>query len=222
MTGSADGRSRTGRLRVLVVGQASTTPGGMSSVQRLHERFLTAREDVELHVATTYDETGLLHRLRLMVGGLARALAMVLTRRVDVVHLHVAKGLSALRKGIVVVAARRAGVPTVLHTHAGAFADWFDGLPAPVRPVAAWLLRADRVVAHPRRARSTPRGSGCPTTASSFSPSPSSGRKPSPSATRARRRSAPSSSAGSSTVRASSTWSPPSPRCTARTATACT
>jgi glycosyltransferase involved in cell wall biosynthesis len=34
----------------------------------------------------------------------------------------------------------------VLHTHAGAFADWFDGLPAPARPVVAWLLRADRVV----------------------------------------------------------------------------
>ena len=146
MTGSADDRSGTGRLRVLVVGQASTTPGGMSSVQRLHERFLSARDDVDLRVATTYDETGLRRRLQLMVGGLARALLLVLTGRVDVVHLHVAKGLSALRKGIVVVAARSRGVPTVLHTHAGAFADWFDGLPAPARPLVAWLLRADRVV----------------------------------------------------------------------------
>ncbi|WP_372460594.1 glycosyltransferase family 4 protein [Actinomycetospora endophytica] len=144
--GTARQGARSTVLRVLVVGQASTTPGGMSSVQRLHERFLAGRDDVELHVATTYDEAGALRRLRLMVGGIARALALVLTGRVDVVHLHVAKGLSAVRKGIVVAAARARGVPTVLHTHAGAFADWFDGLPAPLRPVVAWLLRADRVV----------------------------------------------------------------------------
>lgn len=134
------------RLRVLVVGQAATTPGGMSTVQRLHERFLAERDDVDLRVAITYDEAGALRRLRLMVAGLARALALVLTGRVDVVHLHVAKGLSALRKGVVVATARARGIPTVLHTHAGAFADWFDALPAPARPVVAWLLRADRIV----------------------------------------------------------------------------
>lgn len=146
MTGPTRRRARSDRLRVLVVGQASSTPGGIAAVQRLHERFLAARGDVELHVVTTYDEAGALRRLRLMVGGIARALTLVLTGRVDVVHLHMAKGLSALRKGVIVAAARARGVPTVLHTHAGAFADWFDGLPAPLRPVVARLLRADRVV----------------------------------------------------------------------------
>lgn len=133
-------------LRVLVVGQAEGTPGGISSVQRLHVRFLDAREDVAVRVVTTYDEVGLGRRLWLMVAGIARALTLVLGGRVDVVHLHVAKGLSAFRKGVIVAAARRRGVPTVLHTHAGAFAEWFDGLPAPLRRLAARLLRADRVV----------------------------------------------------------------------------
>jgi glycosyltransferase involved in cell wall biosynthesis len=146
VTGPTRRRARSDRLRVLVVGQASSTPGGIAAVQRLHERFLAARGDVELHVVTTYDEAGALRRLRLMVGGIARALTLVLTGRVDVVHLHMAKGLSALRKGVIVAAARARGVPTVLHTHAGAFPDWFDGLPAPLRPVVARLLRADRVV----------------------------------------------------------------------------
>lgn len=146
MTGPAQRRTRSDRLRVLVVGQTSSTPGGIAAVQRLHERFLAARDDVDVRVVTTYDEAGPLRRLRLMVGGITRALALVLGGRVDVVHLHVAKGLSTLRKGVIVAAARARGVPTVLHTHAGAFADWFDGLPAPLRPVVAWLLRADRVV----------------------------------------------------------------------------
>ncbi len=146
MTDPAQGRTGGDRLRVLVVGQTSSTPGGIAAVQRLHERFLAARDDVEVRVVTTYDEAGALRRLQLMVGGIARALLLVLTGRVDVVHLHVAKGLSALRKGVIVATARARGVPTVLHTHAGAFADWFDALPAPLRPVVAWLLRADRVV----------------------------------------------------------------------------
>ncbi|HEY2194954.1 MAG TPA: glycosyltransferase family 4 protein [Actinomycetospora sp.] len=146
MTGPTDRRGRSDRLRVLVVGQASSTPGGIAAVQRLHERFLAARDDVEVRLAITYDEAGPLRRLGLMVGGIGRALTLVLGGRVDVVHLHVAKGLSALRKGVIVAAARSRGVPTVLHTHAGAFADWFDGLPAPLRRLVAWLLRADRVV----------------------------------------------------------------------------
>ncbi|WP_433800245.1 glycosyltransferase family 4 protein [Actinomycetospora sp. CA-084318] len=156
MTSTQRSRRRVaGPLRVLVVGQAEGTPGGISSVQRLHVRFLGARDDVAVRVVTTYDETGLLRRLRLMVGGIARALALVLGGRVDVVHLHVAKGLSALRKGVIVAVARGRGVPTVLHTHAGAFAEWFDGLPAPLRPVVAWLLRADRVIVLADGARET-------------------------------------------------------------------
>ncbi|MDL5155672.1 glycosyltransferase family 4 protein [Actinomycetospora termitidis] len=142
----ADLGSGSAPLRVLVVGQAAGTPGGISSVQRLHVRFLDAREDVAVRVVTTYDEVGLARRLRLMVGGIARALTLIVGRRVDVVHLHVAKGLSALRKGVLVAAARAVGIPTVLHTHAGAFAEWFDGLPRPVRALVARLLWADRVV----------------------------------------------------------------------------
>ncbi|MEJ2868890.1 glycosyltransferase family 4 protein [Actinomycetospora sp. OC33-EN08] len=148
-------RSGSAPLRVLVVGQAEGTPGGISSVQRLHVRFLGARDDVSVRVVTTYDEAGPARRLRLMVGGILRAVALVAGRRVDVVHLHVAKGLSALRKGVIVTAARACGVPTVLHTHAGAFAEWFDGLPRPLRPVVARMLRADRVVVLAEDARAT-------------------------------------------------------------------
>jgi len=133
-------------LRVLIVGQAPTTPGGMASVQRLHEAALRRRGDVAVDVAVTFDETGRRGLLVRMVTGLAHALVLVLRRRVDVVDLHVSKGLSVLRKGIVVSAARARGIPTVLHAHAGAFADWFDGLPRPARALLAGMLRCDRVV----------------------------------------------------------------------------
>ena len=145
--------AQTPPLRVLIVGQAPTTPGGIASVQRLHAASLRRRADVEVSVVITYDEIGPVGRLRLMVTGLARALALVARRRVDVVDLHVAKGLSVLRKGIVVTAARARGVPTVLHAHAGAFSTWFDGLPRPVRVLVAAMLRPDRVIVLSEQAR---------------------------------------------------------------------
>lgn len=81
-----------------------------------------------------------------MVRGVLEALAVVVSRRVDVVDLHLSKGLSVLRKGLVVAVARTRGVPTVVHAHAGAFAGWFDGLPRPLRGLVRRALRPDRLV----------------------------------------------------------------------------
>lgn len=137
---------QTHPLRVLIVGQAPMTPGGIGSVQRLQEASLGRRDDVEATVAVTFAEVRPLGRLLVMTRGLLGALAHVLLRRVDVVDLHVSKGLSVLRKGVVVLAARARGVPTVVHAHAGAFAGWFDGLPRPLRSLVVVMLRPDRLV----------------------------------------------------------------------------
>lgn len=150
-TGRGTGRGRP--LRVLIVGQAPGAPGGIASVQRLHEAALRRRDDVAVTVVVTFDESGPLRRLRLLLSGLLRATALVLAGRVDVVDLHVSKGLSVLRKGLLVAVARARGVPTVLHAHAGAFAEWFDALPRPARALVAAVLRPDRMVVLSEEAR---------------------------------------------------------------------
>lgn len=140
------GSARRRPLRVLIVGQAPGTPGGIGTVQRTQVTSLRRHDDVPVTVAVTYADVGALGRVVRLVRGLLEALTPVLLRRVDVVDLHMSKGLSVLRKGLVVLVARARGVPTVIHAHAGAFAAWFDGLPRPARGLVAALLRPDRLV----------------------------------------------------------------------------
>ncbi|GAA4772228.1 hypothetical protein GCM10023200_00680 [Actinomycetospora chlora] len=132
------------RLRVLVAGPSSRTEGGMASVQRLLERWVP--EDVDLHVHATHVEGGTAQRLRATLVGAGGAVLRLLTGRVDVVHVNLSKKASVLRKGAILGVARARGVPTVVHTHAGLFLDWFDGLSARAQAVVRRLLVADRVI----------------------------------------------------------------------------
>ena len=135
------------RLQVLVAGPSARTQGGMASVQRLLERWVPDVDPaVDLHVFATYTEGGVATRLRATVLGVGGALRDLLTRRVDVVHVNLSKRSSALRKGVILTAARLLGKPTVVHAHAGLFLDWFDGLPGPAQALVRRLLRADRVI----------------------------------------------------------------------------
>jgi glycosyltransferase involved in cell wall biosynthesis len=68
----------------------------------------------------------------------------VLSGRVDVVHVHLSHGGSVARKALPLLAARRAGVPTVIHGHSFDFGGWFDGLPPAAQRVVRSVLPADR------------------------------------------------------------------------------
>lgn len=131
-------------LQVLVAGPSARTQGGMASVQRLLETW--APDDVDLHVHPTHVEGGVGARLRATVLGVGGAVLRLLTRRVDVVHVNLAKKASVLRKGVILTVARARGAATVVHTHAGLFLDWFDGLPRPAQAVVRRMLVADRVI----------------------------------------------------------------------------
>ena len=80
--------------------------------------------------------------------GLAAFLRELAARRPDVVHLHMAKDASFFRKATLLWLAAVAGVPVVLHIHAGRFRLFYDSVPRPVRwVVRRTLARAGAVVA---------------------------------------------------------------------------
>lgn len=108
---------------------------------------------VSIRVVPTYADHGLVRRTILGVRGMLLASALVLSGRVDVLHVHLAHGGSVVRKSLPLAAARLRGTATVVHEHSYDFAGWFDGLPrwgrALVRRgVAAdvWLVLADHHV----------------------------------------------------------------------------
>ena len=140
------GRRSEPPLRVLQLGPALDSRGGMATVQAA---ILAHPPDgcAVRHAATWRDGP-----VRSWLGLFARAVVLAATmtaaRKVDVVHLHMAEKGSVLRKAILVVLCRVTGTPVVVHAHGARFAPGFDRLPRSVRRTVARVLRsADRFVA---------------------------------------------------------------------------
>lgn len=133
------------KLRVLLVGPApadAASRGGMATVAAL----MAAHPDAALRIAviSTYSEGSRWHRLSVGCGGMLRAAWLVLRRRVDVLHVHLAHGGSVVRKALPLAAARLVGVPAVIHAHSYDFGGWYDRLPRVLRGAVRRVLVADR------------------------------------------------------------------------------
>ncbi len=134
-------------VRVLAVGPAPAGPdsrGGMASVMTL----MAAHPDpsVTVRVVATFVDRSALRRLVVGLRGMALSSTLVLTRRTDVLHVHLAHGGSVVRKAVPLLAARLARVPAVIHAHSYDFAGWMSDLHPAAQAVVRWVLHADRWV----------------------------------------------------------------------------
>lgn len=134
-------------VRILVVGPApaaANSRGGMATVAALME----AHPDERIHVTVVPTYVDRSRWIRLLVGmrGMLCASWLLLRGRADVLHANMAHGGSVLRKAVPLWAARRAGVPSVVHGHSFDFGGWFDRLPTPARAAVRRLLVADHWV----------------------------------------------------------------------------
>lgn len=101
----------------------------------------------DIRPVCTHVEGSAARRLGAWLTGSAQVLAALARRRVDVLHLHVAKRGSIARKGLLTYAARAFRVPVVLHCHGGVFADDYRRMPVPLqRAVSHMFRRAERVI----------------------------------------------------------------------------
>lgn len=133
------------RPRVLSVGPDPEGRGGMVAVTHLMIRHCT--EVADLTVVRTHVDGSAARRVATWVAGTAKVLRRLARREVDVLHLHVSRRGSILRKVTLVPAARLFRVPLVLHCHAGQFSDEFRAMPRALqRLVVAGFRRADRLV----------------------------------------------------------------------------
>ncbi|OBI43838.1 glycosyl transferase [Mycobacterium kyorinense] len=133
------------RLRVLVVGPApagALSRGGMATVAAMMAAHPDDRFAVT--VVPTYVDGPLHRRLATGVRGMLCATWVLLCRRADVLHVHLAHGGSVVRKALPLAAARLAGVPAVVHGHSYDFGGWFDRLPHVAKHVVRRLLVADQ------------------------------------------------------------------------------
>lgn len=137
--------SQPSRPRVLSVGPDPDGRGGMVAVTRLMLRHCGSVADVD--AVRTHVDGSVPRRLAVWASGTVNVLRRLRSGRVDVLHLHVSRRGSILRKLVLAHAAAALRVPLVLHCHAGQFSDEFRAMPRPLqRAVAAGLRRADRLV----------------------------------------------------------------------------
>ncbi|OBK23063.1 hypothetical protein A5634_05980 [Mycobacterium asiaticum] len=132
-------------MRVLVVGPApaqAASRGGMATVITLMAAH--PADGVSIVMVPTYIEGPLWYRLWVGGSGMLRATWLVLRRRVDVLHVHLAHGGSVVRKALPLTAARVVNVPTIVHAHSYDFGGWFDGIPAIAQRAVRRLLVADQ------------------------------------------------------------------------------
>jgi glycosyltransferase involved in cell wall biosynthesis len=110
----------------------TAAPGGMAEVvaslrrSGLFERFPT-------RVLVTHRRTHLAGRLAIALGALARLAWLLATRRVALVHAHVAMRGSFWRKALFLGLARAFGVPTVVHLHGSTFVEFYEHECGPLR-----------------------------------------------------------------------------------------
>ena len=135
----ADDPPVPGRVRVLMAGPDPAGRGGIETVMRLiMER---CSDEVDLTVVATHRHGSWLYRSVASVTGLTSALAQLAVRRPDVVHLHVAKRGSLVRKGVLTWAAAALRVPVVLHCHGGMFERDFRRMPPVLQRLVSGVFR---------------------------------------------------------------------------------
>lgn len=110
---------RPGRA-VVMVGTSLGAPGGMTSVVRTYRDFGFFK-DWNVTYLSSYEKPGLTTQLLVVFRALSSFLALLLGRKVALLHVHSASRGSFWRKSIFCALARGFGVPYVFHIHSGEF-----------------------------------------------------------------------------------------------------
>jgi glycosyltransferase involved in cell wall biosynthesis len=131
----------------MVVGPGRGGSGGIAVViETLVSSALAKR--FRLTVISTHRDGTRARKLLRAMAGIARAGALLATRRVDVVQLHTSSGPSLRRKAAVAALARCVRRPYVVHVHAGDFDAYYERAPGwERRLIRSTLRRAALVVA---------------------------------------------------------------------------
>jgi glycosyltransferase involved in cell wall biosynthesis len=96
---------------------------------------------VDLRVVPTHRNGSACSRISIAVTASIRVLAELARGRVDVLHLHVSKRGSIVRKGALTLLARPFRVPVVLHCHGGLFESDYRRMPRVFQRIVSVVFR---------------------------------------------------------------------------------
>lgn len=126
-------------IHVLMLGESLDRQGGIVTVQKV---ILDEADDriAYRHIATL-PPGSTTRKVAVFARALLRLSWALLKDECDLVHIHVSDRGSAFRQTITASLSQLFGKPVVMHTHAGAFHDFYPRLPEPIRRTMGAVFR---------------------------------------------------------------------------------
>jgi glycosyltransferase involved in cell wall biosynthesis len=131
-------------IKVIMLGPALDVRGGVASVEQLI--LAHAPRGVHIRHIGTMRDGGMLRKLVVFLTAIARLNFLLLTRRVDLIHIHFASRASTWRKSLLALVARWFGKPYILHAHGAEFHEFFPKQPRLLQRWIVSMLRKSRAL----------------------------------------------------------------------------
>ncbi len=114
------------KINVLMVGVSPQRVGGMLTVAQAYQTDALYNENVNLKYVYTTTNGSAITRMMCMVVGYIKTFYHLITRPIDIVHIHMAEKGSTFRKGgIAKISKSLFHKQVIIHLHAGPFMSWF-------------------------------------------------------------------------------------------------
>lgn len=127
---------------MILLGPALDVRGGVSSVERLI--LAHAPEEVHIRHIATMRDGGMLRKLVVFIVAIVRLKWLLLTQRVDLIHIHFASRASTWRKSLLALVARWFRKPYILHAHGAEFHEFYPKQPRVLQQWIVSMLRNSR------------------------------------------------------------------------------
>lgn len=127
-------------MRVLMVGVDKKAVGGMWTVV---ENYLSNKEfceDIGLIYIPTATSSSTIKKIIFSIVAIIKVIYTLLTKKIDIVHVHMAERGSVFREGIVVILGKLFKAKVIIHMHGATFEDWYLKCNGLIQKIIRWIL----------------------------------------------------------------------------------
>lgn len=115
-------------MNVLMVGVDKKRVGGMWTVAETFLNNEWFNREVNLYYVATSTSGSKIKRVIKMLEGYFIIIKILLSKKIDIVHIHMAEKGSVYRKGIVIKLGKLFGAKIIVQMHAGPILAWYKKL----------------------------------------------------------------------------------------------
>lgn len=134
-------------MNVLMVGVDKNRVGGMWTVAETFINNEWFNKKVNLYYVATATGGSKIKRIGKMLDGYCKVIKILASKKIDIVHIHMAEKGSVYRKGVVICLAKLFGAKVIVQMHAGPILAWYEKLSKRKQVMVAKIFSsADRML----------------------------------------------------------------------------